>query len=275
MPNTLAQGALHYVDLGLAVLPIHTPMPPTKCSCGRNCGRSRGKHPRVRISQASTDARRVLNWWKRWPDANIGIVTGIRSGIVALDVDGTQGAESLASLEKAYSQLPRTLTVSTGGGHHYYFRYPPALLIDDSTSEIAPGIDIRAEGGYVIAPPSLHPNGKHYEWVGEEPGTRSVADAPGWLIHLMVEPPGLTWDPSQPIRGEQRQPTLLSLASSLRRRGFSDSEVTLQIILFNREQCEPSLDEVRVRELAEYVCAFIAPRREDLVHRVLRMFRRM
>ena len=111
---------------------------------------------------ATVDLEQVDRWWTRNPDYNIGVATGSVSGLVVVDLDGPQGFESwsfLANLHRA----PDTLWCFTGsGGWHAYFTHPGGLR--NSASKIAPGIDIRAEGGYVVAPPSIHPCGEPYTW---------------------------------------------------------------------------------------------------------------
>lgn len=107
-------------------------------------------------------------WWTTWPDANIGIRTGQVSGIVVLDIDAKNGGlESWRDLQDLHGRVD-TLTYYTGGGGlHLYFEAPPDEL-KSTTGDIASGVDTRAEGGYVIAPPSLHISGERYIWEGEE-----------------------------------------------------------------------------------------------------------
>jgi hypothetical protein len=113
------------------------------------------KKPRIKgwPTAATTDPEQIKAWWARWPNANVGIPTGERSGLLVLDVDLDKGG--FESLEALTSSLPDTYTVRTGsGGAHFYFRYPPGSNIRNSASLLAPGVDIRGEGGYVVAPPS-------------------------------------------------------------------------------------------------------------------------
>ena len=115
---------------------------------------------------ATSDPEQIKKWWSR-EDFNIGIATG--TGLVVLDVDtnhdaGKFGDETLEELEQRYGKLPDTWTCLTGGGGvHYYFRCDdPALTVG---VDFAPGLDYKGTGGYVIAPPSIHPTtGRAYEW---------------------------------------------------------------------------------------------------------------
>jgi hypothetical protein len=153
----------HALDLarrGFNVLPLHTPTD-AGCSCLRSdCG-SVGKHPRSLngFYDATTDPAVIERWWGMWPDANIGIRTG--DGLAVLDVDPRHGGfASLAELEDEHGII-RTLTARTGGGgiHLYMAGDLPAR------SGFRPGLDLKSEGGYVVAPPSLHASGARYEWI--------------------------------------------------------------------------------------------------------------
>jgi len=119
------------------------------------------------FKDASTDGDRLRAWWRRWPTANIGLATGRASGIWVLDVDGDRGLTTLAALEASHEPLPASQRVRTGsGGLHVYFRYPkPGTEIYNSAGQVGLGIDVRGKGGYVVAPPSIHPNGSRYVWV--------------------------------------------------------------------------------------------------------------
>ena len=137
-------------------------------------------------SQVPSDEE-ITAWFERSPNANIGIVTGAISQLVVLDVDPAHGgAESLEVLEAQNSPIEPTIKALTGGGgRHFYFRYPGFVL--NNRTGIAPGLDIRADGGYVVAPPSIHPSGRAYVWAnGHEPGAAKLAALPPWLLELAL-----------------------------------------------------------------------------------------
>ena len=120
------------------------------------------------------------------PDCNIGIATGAVSGFFVLDVDnkdGKDGEASLRELEAKHGLLPTTIEVITGEGRHAWFRIGEHGAIRNSAGTIAPGLDIRGDGGYVIAPPSIHPSGKRYEWSVDS--NDEFAEAPEWLHELI------------------------------------------------------------------------------------------
>lgn len=140
--------------------------------------------------EATTDEGIIERWWKNPRVQGVGIVTGPKSGLFVLDVDvddGKWGDETLQDLEAKHGQLPETLEVITGsGGRHYYFRWPEGVDVRNSAGQLGPGLDIRGQGGQVIAPGSIHP--KHqatYEWEGGiTPDDIPVAHAPQWLLDL-------------------------------------------------------------------------------------------
>lgn len=176
--------ALGYARRGWPVFPCHAPVG-RGCTCpaGAGCA-SVGKHPRTRhgLHDASTDAGTIKAWWRTWPRANVGIRTG--EGLVVVDIDPAHGgAASIEALEAKHGRLPATLAVRTGGaGLHLYFAVEKAVR--NSAGALGPGIDVRGEGGYVVAPPSRHVSGAAYRWSG----VGSLAPMPTWVRDYLVRP---------------------------------------------------------------------------------------
>ena len=161
-----------------------------KCSCGKaDCG-SRGKHPLTAngLLDATADEMQQAKWWKVNPQANLAIATGEESGIVVIDIDPDKGGwDSLLEIEEKYGRPPETLEVVTGGGgRHLYYQYPEGVKIH-SRNGWRPGIDVKADGGYVVAPPSNHVEG-FYRWAdGRKPGEVEIAELPPWLLELLPQ----------------------------------------------------------------------------------------
>jgi hypothetical protein len=138
---------------------------------------------------ATSDADEIRRDFARWPDANIGIPTGPANKIFVVEADtkqghGVDGIASLKQLETDYGPLPETLMAeSPSGSVHYYFNCPKVGIVRNSASKIAPGIDVRGEGGMVIAPPSVREDGV-YRWIHRNP----IADVPEWLLRLVTTP---------------------------------------------------------------------------------------
>jgi hypothetical protein len=165
--SELRDAALYYARWrGWAVFPV----------------RPRAKEPLVAgaYKAATADLEQVEAWWATWPDANIGLATGERSGVWVLDIDGPEGEASFAQLEAEHGQLPATWRVSSGKGHHLYWQCPagqdPGRRIG-----VRPGLDFIGGSGYLVLPPSIHPAGRPYVWA-EVDGP--IAAAPEWLRTL-------------------------------------------------------------------------------------------
>jgi replicative DNA helicase len=137
---------------------------------------------------ATTDTAQITAWWTTNPDHGVGVVTGAASGVWVLDVDvadGKAGDETLATLEQTHGPLPATYEVITGsGGRHLYFAWDDGPEIRNSASgALGPGLDVRGEGGFVVAPPTIHPNGTAYEVEASAPEV--VAPAPAWIVAML------------------------------------------------------------------------------------------
>lgn len=178
----LLETALTYAQRDWRVFPIHG-IVDGRCTCRRKCS-SPGKHPLVRrgLYEAATDQRAIKGWWTRWPFANIAVATGAASGLAVIDVDGPEGEATVARLEHSGFRLSPTLTAITGNGRHLYFTCDRSL--PNTTRRLPgiggdlPGVDLRADAGYVVIPPSTHANGTAYRWV--DPETR-LAPLPEWI----------------------------------------------------------------------------------------------
>lgn len=177
--------ALAYAALGWPVLPI-AGMVGSHCGCrkGPDCTHP-AKHPLIRAGTrgATIDAEIIQGWFAAWPWAGVGIVTGARSSLVVLDVDPRHdGDETLDQLLANGLSLPPTLMAHTGGGGRHYFFDAGALWAAANTSGrlpnlgATPGLDLRGEGGYVVAAPSRHASGGTYRWTTSDSGLAPLPD---------------------------------------------------------------------------------------------------
>lgn len=235
--SRLGKAALAYARKGWAVFPCE----------------ARGKKPLCEhgLKDATTDEGVIRGWWARWPEANIGHPTGAR---IVLDVDGVDGEAALAALEDEYEPLPLAPAVQTGKGRHLYFA-PNGAVIRNSAGRLGPHLDVRGDGGYVILPPSIHPNGARYEWL-----TRmKPALIPAWVGELLSGPePQRAWPSSatKKIAEGQRNAHLASLAGSMRRRGMAPAAIDVALLQENRERCYPPLPDAEVRRIAQSVARY-------------------
>jgi hypothetical protein len=191
---TLLAAALDLAARGLSVFPLHFPVRrrgTLVCSCWqRNCSNA-AKHPFGSlvphgVKDATTDQQQVEKWWRQYPQVNVGLST---ASLVILDIDPRHnGYESLAALEQQHDVIPHTWCVRTGsGGLHIYLAAPSSSTISNSAGKLGPGLDIRAKGGSVVAPPSRHITGDHYRWIFD-PDEAPLAPIPDWLVTKLTEP---------------------------------------------------------------------------------------
>ena len=219
---------------------------------------ARDKQPLVSDwpQQATSDLARLEFWSKRFTGCNWGAVTGEASGFFVLDVDGQDGIESLAQFERTGKILPQTLVAHTGRGSHLYFLWPEGLDLRNSAGRLAVGLDVRAAGGYVIVPPSIHPTGAAYEFIDER---IAVAAAPQWLLEILGRVSASAW-PGQRIGTErpradailkgQRNSTLMSHAGNMRRWGATPAAIEAALLALNADLCVPPLDPGEVKGIA-------------------------
>lgn len=153
------------------------------CTCGLVTCTSPGKHPATTKGRnaSSKDLTVIENLWAARTNLNVAIATGIESGIFVIDIDGMIGEESLQKLQSQHGDLPKTLTGVTGRGRHLIFRYPSRKVFN-RTNCLGTAIDVRGDGGYIVAPPSTHISGVIYQW--EDPDSE-ISDAPQWLLDLV------------------------------------------------------------------------------------------
>jgi len=218
----------------------------------------RGKRPLLpwlEFQRRRATPAEIDRWFGRWPRANVAIVTGALSGLVVLDVDPRHGgAESLAQLEIDHGPLARTVEATTGGGgRHLYFEHPGGQV--SNRAALAPGLDLRGDGGCVVAPPSEHASGRHYRWTpGRAPDETTLSPLPPWVLtlgHEQGEPTRHTLADWRDLVREgvdegSRNATVASLAGHLFWHGV-DPEVVAELLhAWNRVRCRPPLPDDEV-----------------------------
>lgn len=209
------------------------------------------------------DKAEIRGWFERCPDANIGVVTGQVSNLVVIDIDPRHGGEdSLHSLEERHGPLPRTLTVQTGGGgRHLYFAAPADPVPLRSRVALVEGVDIRAEGGLVVAPPSIHPSGCAYAWIGGAEVPQEPAALPRWMISLIrrrSEHPGHDarhWRhlAAAGVHEGERNSAIASFAGHLIWCGVDRDVIKELMLCWNRVRARPPLDDAEVVRTIESI----------------------
>lgn len=271
--TTLLATALRYAARGLPVFPLWPVLPLKErfiCGCSKTIRcESPGKHPVSAVAphglkDATTDENIIRHFWASKPDANIAIATG---SVVVLDIDPRHGGDrSLADLERAHGQLPPTWRVRTGGGGmHIYFTAPTGASVCNSAGKLGDGIDVRGRGGYVVAPPSRHISGRHYEWAAG----KDVAPIPSWVVAAAQEPKQATTlatDWRNLVRNGvaegKRNDAAARLAGHLLRR-YVDPHVTLELVMaWNVSRCTPPLPPLEITTIVNSIAKRELTRRE-------------
>jgi archaellum biogenesis ATPase FlaH len=241
----------------------------------------RNKNPFMQAwpKRASKDCDVVAGWIKNGypqdieetkilPLGGLGIATGQESGVVVFDVDGKDGKATLSVLEEKHGSLPDTPTQETpGNGFHFFFRSwgPVKNRSGMLDKEGYPGLDSRADGGQVVAAPSLHPNGKPYKWLeGRDLDDLELAECPEWLKRI-IEGEKSDGKPEDTHKERQSSPvddiipegrrdsTLTSLAGTMRKRGMTEAAIEAALLATNRAQCRPPLPGDQVRKIARSI----------------------
>ena len=172
MNNQLARSALWYARHGWQVFPL----------------RPHTKEPfnGLGVYSATADTDQIIDWWARWPQANIGLHCG-GSGLLALDLDTYKDSFNGDGFLKRTDE--ETLTSLTGsGGTHLIYAMPTDRKYTNATGNLPAGIDVRGQGGYIVVPPSIHPNGNRYQWEsGYGPHEIAPLPLPPALLRILDE----------------------------------------------------------------------------------------
>lgn len=248
MAEEMLEAALSYARRGWAVFPLV----------------EGDKMPAVKggFKVATDDEGQLREAWSRRPLMNVGVATGTASGglvVLDFDVDDERGEDGVAALlawEREHGGLPETARAVTGRGglHLYYLCDRPVACSVDSER----GVDVRGDGGYAVAPPSVHPNGRRYEWE-EPPEEAGVARADdnvyAFIRHVQGERPrGPRFRLPEVIPAGRRDDTLMRYAASMQARGDGDDLILAALEAANRLRCKPPLPQRDVERIAASVC---------------------
>ena len=255
------RAALTYAAQNIMVLPVYGTGADGVCTCGKRDCPSPGKHPRTAHGHldATVDEKRIRDWWTRWPEANIAMSCGA-SGRVVVDVDdkdGRPGPDNWHAIRQELgAELEETTIVETpSGGFHVHY-LAGGHRVASKNDLLAAGIDVKAEGGYVLLPPSAV-GGIEYAYVDDH-GPDRVRDLPERLAERLAyrRAQESTSGGSEPcpagaeIAQGARNETLFRDACAMRNRGFGRSEIQAAIAEKNK-RCSPPLSGEEVR----HICA--------------------
>lgn len=229
--SALGKAAAEFAARGFLVFPL----------------KPRGKEPITQhgFKDATCDEAQVREWWSKTPAANIGIATGRGLFVVDVDVHGEEdGLASLREWEREHGKLPETATVRSGGGGLHLYYHGEAK----SGTHVKPGVDVRGVGGYIVAPPSVHPTGQRYEWV-ESPEAVGIAEADGNVLALITGEGGAKREARGAIREGERNETLFKMACEMRRAGRRADSIRAEVHGRNLLECEPPLPDEEVEKI--------------------------
>lgn len=193
------EAALFYASLGFSVVPVHRAIRQSDgvitCTCAQTTKcTSKGKHPAVnwiRYQQERPTDSQIIQWWTGYYSGyGVGIITGAVSNTFVVDIDagpGKAGSDTIINLQTIYDDLPHTVEARTGGGgRHLLFRHPGTPVIT-GRNVLGPGVDVRGDGGFVVAAPSVHESGAPYLWHEHaHPRNAAIATAPAWLVDMVT-----------------------------------------------------------------------------------------
>ena len=244
--SQMVDAALALAERGWRVFPAYSVVD-GRCTCGNSSCTSPGKHPAFpRWQEKATDNARDIQATD-WNCRNLAVATGRQSNLLVVDLDGTPGLASWSDLTARHHWKDSTLTATTGGGgRHLYYQHPTPQQPIGNRVRLFPGIDVRADGGLVIAPPSTHVAGQ-YRWQERD---RNTMPAPEWLLRALESPQRPTAGIGTISEGE-RNVTLFRLACSLRGRGIPEHEIRAHILDVNERQCRPRLSPLEVGRIIQ------------------------
>lgn len=192
------------------------------------------------------------------PSLNVGVRTGGVSGFFVLDIDGPEGRETLNALETEHGELPETVAAETGGGGWHLLFTHPGFRIAPGANVFGRKLDVRADDAYIVAPPSIHPNGAEYRWaMGCSPTQKKIADAPRWMLDVLKarcedrKPVQLSQDGEPLIANDgERHDFLLRMAGKFRRMGMEPGEIQVTLAKINQTRCKPPMTEREVATIS-------------------------
>ncbi len=248
--GNLRDSAWRYAEFGYPVFP-----------CAPGTKRPLTEHGHL---DATTDPEQIERWWRRQPNANVAIATG---RLVVIDVDA-ESTWLTDNPDRALELAIAPLSLTANDGRQYVFRQPPDKAWRNTTGRIAPHVDTRADGGYIVVPPSVLAGGKAYRWaegMALDDPPESLPEPPPWLseqldtlsthghtlAHVAADSPE-----SNRIPSGQRNATLARLAGTMRRVGMSQSEILAALQRANAERCQPPLDDREVEQIAGSVARY-------------------
>lgn len=224
--SLLRRAALGYAARGLPVFPLVGKVPAIPETEG-----GRGFH------DASAEVEVIERWWSRWPRANIGFPPG-RARLLVFDLDGPDGEAAAGALGLLAEPTLEVVTGRADGGRHRYYRHPGGTIRNVA---LAPHLDTRADHGYVLLPPSVHPSGRVYRWRGRREDIAVLPPRVAALLQRQGSTPRAPDSAEDEIPEGTRNATLTKLAGAMRRHGCLEATIVAALASENERRCRPPL----------------------------------
>jgi putative DNA primase/helicase len=250
--------ALAYAAHGWPIVPLHHPTE-RGCSCGYPDCDSPGKHPRTSrgFYDANTNTATIRDWWTKWPQANIGFKPG-QARLLVVDLDGPEGEQAAAALGLLAEPTLEVVSGRAEGGRHRYYRHPGGTI---ENVKLAPRtLEVRADHGDVLLPPSVHPTGRVYRWVGKLDELASVPLTLAERLRAASRQQRPASSPDDPIAQGERNARLTSLAGAMRRHGCTAETIQEALLAENGRRCIPPLVDTEVERIAASVGRYVPAR---------------
>jgi putative DNA primase/helicase len=203
------------------------------------------------------------SWWENHPRANVGIVTGKISGIIVIDCDSKEACERFV---KDYPEAEETLQSRTGRGKHFYFEWAAGIR-NKAGTVLGRGVDVKSDGGYVVAPPSIHKNGKRYTWLNDAriqllPRKLKEALTISSKRHATSQ---TRKSPKQKevIKEGERNSRLTSIAGAMQRQGVNRDAILNALVSENSARCDPRLSDDELEGIVESVSRYAVPGKSE------------
>lgn len=249
--NNMMEAAIRYAELGYRVFPCAAEANPVPLT-------------RHGFKDATGDREQIERWWTRYPCACIGIAA---SGLLVVDIDAPPNPWLADESDLATDLIAAPTSITPSGGRHHIFRRPAGKSWSCTVGQLAPRVDTRTDGGYIVVPPSIRPDGS-YRWLEGcdlDVGPDQLPKPPAWLIErldaLAVSSPRSPQVASSPLAANEipsghRNATLARLAGAMRRVGMGQAEIAAALLRTNADRCSPPLEPKEVERIAANIARY-------------------
>lgn len=249
--DCMLEAAIQYAELGYRVFPCAAEVNPVPLT-------------RHGFKDATGDCEQIERWWTRHPNACIGLAA---IGLLVVDIDAPPNPWLAGDADLAMDLLAGPTSITPSGGRHHIFRRPAGKSWSCTVGQLAPRVDTRTDGGYIVVPPSTRPDGS-YRWLEGcdlDVGPDQLPEPPAWLVErldaLAAPSPRSPQVASSTLSANQipsghRNATLARLAGAMRRVGMGQGEIVAALLRTNADRCSPPLAPTEVERIAANIARY-------------------